>query len=250
MFQKVLIPKFSKQATTRLKNFLRNIHIYCYQKELINLLHGKIGLEIGGPSSIFCENGILPVYSIIKNLDGCNFAHKTVWQGEIKKRAGKNYNYYKNSPLGHQYICEITNLQPIESGKYDFVLCSHVLEHLANPLKAVEEIIRVLKDDGIAVVVLPDLRYTFDHNRQITPFTHLIEDYENKTGEDDLTHLDEILNLHDLSMDLPAGTPQRFLKRSLLNYENRCLHQHVFNFKTMKELAMFFELNILFSSGG
>jgi hypothetical protein len=56
----------------------------------------------------------------------------------------------------------------------------------------------------------------------------MLEDYECDTQEDDLTHLPEILQLHDLSMDPPAGTAEEFRQRSLNNFENRCLHHHVF----------------------
>ncbi len=44
-----------------------------------------------------------------------------------------------------------------------------------------------------------------------------------------MTHLREILSLHDLSKDPAAGDFQNFTKRSLDNTNNRCLHHHVFN---------------------
>ena len=49
------------------------------------------GLEIGGPSFAFSEKGFLPLYSVVGNLDGCNFSNQTVWEGEIK--SGLNYKY-------------------------------------------------------------------------------------------------------------------------------------------------------------
>ncbi|PYL73305.1 MAG: hypothetical protein DMF22_01865 [Verrucomicrobia bacterium] len=36
----------------------------------------------------------------------------------------------------------------IPSGKYDFLLASHCLEHMANPLCAFQEWLRVLKKKG------------------------------------------------------------------------------------------------------
>ena len=71
--------------------------------------------------------------------------------------------------------------------------------------------------------------YTFDHRRQPTPVSHMMEDYERDIGEKDETHLNEILDLHDLSRDPPAGPPGQFRARSLLNVENRCLHHHAFD---------------------
>ena len=47
--------------------------------------------------------------------------------------------------------------------------------------------------------------------------------------KNDLTHLQEILELHDLNMDPGAGSFEEFKERSMNNVENRCLHQHVFD---------------------
>jgi hypothetical protein len=57
----------------------------------------------------------------------------------------------------------------------------------------------------------------------------MIEDYENKIKEDDLTHLPEILELHDLSKDEGAGTKEQFRRRCLANDSNRAMHHHVFD---------------------
>jgi len=51
------------------------------------------------------------------------------------------------------------------------------------------------------LLILPDKRFTFDHKRAVTTFNDLIDDFVRDIDETDLTHLDEILSLHDLSMD-------------------------------------------------
>jgi hypothetical protein len=87
---------------------------------------------------------------------------------------------------------------------------------------------RVTRPNGGLILVLPDYRRTFDHRRTPIPIGHMLEDYARDTGEDDLTHLPEILELHDLELDRPAGSLEQFRERSLNNFSNRCLHQHVF----------------------
>lgn len=42
-----------------------------------------------------------------------------------------------------------------DEGTFDLVYCSHALEHALNPKKVCEELVRVLKDDGIIVVEVP-----------------------------------------------------------------------------------------------
>ena len=187
----------------------------------------KIGLEVGGPSSVFEKSGILPIYPIVKQLDNCNFSGTTTWEGSINE--GLNFNFDLNLPPGQQYVAEATDLSKIDSAKYDFILSSHMLEHTANPLRALSEWTRVLKEVGFLVIILPHKDGTFDRQRPVTTLEHIIEDFEGETQEDDLTHLPEILKFHDLQRDLEAETLASFQARSEKNFENRCLHQHVFD---------------------
>jgi SAM-dependent methyltransferase len=43
-----------------------------------------------------------------------------------------------------------------ESAAYDFVACSHVLEHVADDAAALNELLRILSDDGLLWLVVPD----------------------------------------------------------------------------------------------
>ena len=54
---------------------------------------------------------------------------------------------------GDIYFQDATDLNKIDDSKYDFVICSNVLEHIANPLKALNEFKRVLKNGFIAIIV-------------------------------------------------------------------------------------------------
>ena len=47
-----------------------------------------------------------------------------------------------------------------------------------------------------------------------------INDFENKVQENDLTHVEEVLELHDLSRDPQAGTKEAFKIRCQKNFEN------------------------------
>ncbi len=218
------------------------------RKRIDNLSHvttlfaNKSGIEIGGPSRIFGDKGFIPLYRIIKELDGCNFADRTIWEGNLEK--GKTYHYYSDKS-GIQYISDATDLSPVPDSKYAFLLSSNCLEHIANPLKAIAEWYRVLENGGVMLLVLPNKKYCFDHNRSVTPFSHLLLDYQNDVKEDDLTHLDEILKMHDLEMDKPAGNLEQFRERSLKNFENRALHQHVFDLHVLKEIFSYFKIDIL-----
>lgn len=191
------------------------------------LVSDRVGLEIGGPSPIFSRRGLLPVYPVATRVDNCNFRSHTVWEGTIQE--GRTFVFDPRREPGHQYLAEATDLAPIVAETYDFVLLSHTLEHIANPLRALEEFGRVLKRDGILVLVLPHKQATFDHRRPVTTMTHLIDDYTRATAEDDTTHLAEILALHDLGRDPGIDDKDAFARRCRENPDNRCMHHHVFD---------------------
>ena len=200
----------------------------------VSSLSGRRGLEIGGPSEMFDDSGPLPVYSSLGTLDNCLYSDRTLWTGDVK--VGQTFEFHPRRQKGTQFICEASDLGIIRDSSYDCVLASHCLEHVANPLRALEEWRRVLKDDGLLLLVLPHKDGTFDWRRPTTTLPHMIEDYEKNIGENDLTHVPEILALHDLTKDKPAGSPEEFRRRCLDNVSNRAIHHHVFD--TLSALKM------------
>ena len=192
-----------------------------------SFFRGKKGLEIGGPSKVFARRNIFPVYPIVGQLDNCNYSSETVWEVNIER--GQVYHFDLKKPPGRQFIAEATALGSVPPGIYDFVLSSHMLEHSANPILALREWIRILKDQGMLVMLLPHKDGTFDHRRPVTTMEHLVADFDAGMTENDLTHMPEILALHDLDLDPEAGDSVAFKARSLRNSENRCFHHHVFD---------------------
>lgn len=211
--------------------FFRLAHLLPMRAEsfhnLESSLRGKNGIEIGGPSQVFTAKGLFPVYPIAGHLDNCNFGGTTVWEGDINE--GQTFQFDRNKPAGRQFIVEATAMESIPSASYDFVLSSHALEHTANPILALSEWIRLLKDQGTLVLLLPHKDGTFDHRRPVTTMQHLIADFNAGMAEDDLTHMPEIMALHDLARDPEAGDLAAFKARSERNFENRCFHHHVFD---------------------
>ena len=45
--------------------------------------------------------------------------------------------------------------RPCADNQYDVILCNHVLEHIANDTKAMQELFRVLKPGGMAILQIP-----------------------------------------------------------------------------------------------
>lgn len=174
-------------------------------------------------------------------MDNVVFAEQTAWALNKNK---SDYHYYPGKS-GKIIISEATDMKIVPDKKYDFVLLCHSLEHIANPLKALTECKRVVKAGGYIIVIVPEKTECFDHKRPHTPFSVLLDKFHKQVGEDDLSSLPEILDLHDLTKDLPAGDFEQFQKRSLDNYKNRCLHHHVFSENLLKQIATFLHCSVV-----
>jgi SAM-dependent methyltransferase len=220
-----------------------------YRSNIENIItsffENKQGLEIGGPSPVYFGdnphygNTILNIYDRVSSLDGVNYANNTIWTGNIDVTKG---NMINEKSIGEQYILEAIDLSKMEK-TYDFVISSNVIEHSANPIKFIEQSLKVLKHLGIIVTIAPRKESNFDHLREIVKFEHLLEDYNNNIQEDDLTHYEEIIELHDRRKD--SWIQGSFEERSLKNYENRCLHHHVFDLNTLTNIYNFFNIEII-----
>jgi len=79
-------------------------------------------------------------------------------------RNQKNLDYTTtdlNSPLA-DVKADICNL-PFEDNSYDFILCNHVLEHIPDDTKAMQELYRIMKPGGMGIFQIPQ-----DLNRETT----------------------------------------------------------------------------------
>lgn len=206
-------------------------------------LKNKTGLEVGGPSAFFGLKSYFPVYVFAKEIDGVNFSTETIWEGKIKE--GKNYNY-RQKKNGYQYICEASELNNVKQDSYDFILSCHSLEHVANPIKAIKNWNKALKEKAKIILVLPDKNFTFDHKRPYTTFDHLMKDYNNDTSEYDTSHFNEIFQLHDISKDSNIKNADELRIRAKDNYSNRCIHHHVFNMELLVKLLSYCGFKVLY----
>lgn len=119
------------------------------------------------------------------------------------------------------HVADASDLFFAEDECMDFVCSSHVMEHLANPLKAIAEWKRVTRENGIIYIAVPDNRYTFDRKRDRTPLSHLIDDFNNNVDQTDETHIAEFKekwdpdptefpNREQLVQDIPYPRPMYF----------------------------------------
>jgi SAM-dependent methyltransferase len=130
----------------------------------------------------------------------------------------------------------LDGLAPIADESLDFVIASHLHEHVPNPLGLIKECYRVLRNNGVLYLAVPDKDYTFDRDRQITPLSHLIKDMENNTTAVDEEHLvDWVTNANKKTV--PADPVE---KRRMFDGElNRSIHVHVWKWGDVAEFLRY-----------
>jgi predicted SAM-dependent methyltransferase len=74
-------------------------------------------------------------------------------------------------------IDDAGTLATLADGSVDFVVANHVLEHLEDPIAALENFLRVLRPGGVLFLTLPDARHSFDARRERTTVEHLLRDH-------------------------------------------------------------------------
>ena len=122
-------------------------------------------------------------------------------------------------------------LSTFRDGQFSFVICNHVLEHVANPFRAVQELFRIVRPGGHVAVAIPDMRYTFDHDRPLTSFAHLWSDYETGVTENSDEHYIEFIR-HVVPHVL-AQSPERQALH-LQRCRQRREHAHVWTSATFR----------------
>ncbi len=83
-----------------------------------------------------------------------HFAPEQAFYKRFKKMENLDYvTTDLNSPLA-DVKADICNL-PFENNEFDIILCNHVLEHIPDDTKAMEELFRVLKVGGMGIFQIP-----------------------------------------------------------------------------------------------
>ncbi len=92
-------------------------------------------------------------------------------------------------------VDDAEELPSIGDDSQNFVIASHIIEHMENPLLALRHWLRVLKPGGILYLAVPNREHTFDHARPVTEFSHLLQDLRNGPESSRASHYQEWLRI-------------------------------------------------------
>ncbi len=153
------------------------------------------------------------------------------------------------------------NLEGLKNDSLDFIIANHVIEHLVNPMKSLQNWHTKLKHGGILYLAFPHALACPDKTRKITSVAHLVQDYATNIEEANDEHLlgfvhawnpgyfkdpDEIgrvlTYMWERGLNYLDARAQEMLihnadsVKELLSNRKMEAHQHSFNYQTMLDL--------------
>lgn len=155
---------------SELENYMLRPDFARYSKQLLDWvkLSTLTGLEIGP-----LDKPLLPKSEYdIKYLD--------VFPVEkLVERCRPNPNRNENQIVPLDYVLGDRSISEVVDQQFDYVVASHVIEHLPNLFGWLRDISNILSKNGKLFLVVPDRRFTFDMMRPQSSLGELIENDRN-----------------------------------------------------------------------
>jgi predicted SAM-dependent methyltransferase len=160
-----------------------------------------------------------------------------VWYVDRLSRAGLQLHYpeLKGDIVPPDLLAEATQL-PVPPASLDFLIASHVLEHLPFPLMALRSWYEALARGGVLLLKIPDMRYTFDVHRARTSLAHLLQEHDHPERFDNRAHYAEWVEKvggHDPSSPGFEATVEHLME------QNHSIHFHAWIDQDVRELVRF-----------
>jgi SAM-dependent methyltransferase len=120
-------------------------------------------------------------------------------------------------------------LNSIPDASVEFVICNHLLEHCQDPIGTVGNWLRVLKEEGVLFLSVPNKRYTFDCHRPVTDLDHFLQDWREGPTWSRMQHYEEWAIFVDR---VPDADVMR--RASALSQSDDSIHFHVWTLPTFR----------------
>lgn len=125
-------------------------------------------------------------------------------------------------------------LSTLPDGSEDFIIANHFLEHCEDPLRALLAHQRVVRPGGVMFLCVPDMRFTFDQERDLTGYDHILRDHREGPLWSRRAHVLEWVRYVE-HIDDPAAQERR---TDQLLAEAYSIHYHVWTFETLVAMLL------------
>ncbi|MCA1808365.1 MAG: methyltransferase domain-containing protein, partial [Lentisphaerae bacterium] len=161
------------------------------------------------------------------------------------RRQYPEFNNQKLKLTEPDIIDDGETLATIPDDSQDFLIANHFLEHCQNPMLALQNMLRVLRPQGVLYLAVPDMRASFDRNRPVTPLLHLERDYREGPEWSRRPAFEEYVRLVDKIID-PEKARRQVEDYLNINYS---IHYHAWTETEIMEILVYLrrKLNLEFT---
>jgi SAM-dependent methyltransferase len=97
-----------------------------------------------------------------------------------------------------------------DAAPFDFVMASHLIEHIPDPVTWLRDIGKLLRPGGILSLIVPDKRYTFDVHRRTTEVSEIVDAHMRRLRQPSFRQVYDFISLEMVGKFAPdaawAGT--------------------------------------------
>jgi SAM-dependent methyltransferase len=144
----------------------------------------------------------------------------------------REYPELGRQPVSPDVLADAGQL-PFADGSLNFVIASHILEHMPFPLASLRGWYRVLAAGGVLILKIPDMRYTFDVKRLRSTLKHLVEEHLHPEAFDKRAHFQDWVE--HVGGPTPESEALRHETSRLMGLDYS-IHYHVWTDEDIREL--------------
>ena len=135
---------------------------------------------------------------------------------------------------------------PFKDNTFDYVFTSHVMEHFFDPIKAIQEHLRVIKKGGVLVYIIPHVDVIYDKGRDITDWKEIAKRHSGELKINDYYFIDRKFDKFNKTKFNPNDTGMvaySVLKSKIDNQKGDYFINNVGNKINKKDLTIFTQDN-------
>jgi SAM-dependent methyltransferase len=119
-------------------------------------------------------------------------------------------------------------LSTLPDASEDFIIANHFLEHCEDPIHTLLAHQRVVRPGGVIFMCVPDKRFTFDKERDLTTYEHILRDFREGPA---WSRRDHVLDWVKYVEGIKEPREQEIRANERLA-EGYSIHYHVWTFET------------------
>lgn len=174
----------------------------------------------------------------------CSLDCKVDYADAFGDEEGCKIGYENKDFVPLDFTASLENMDAITKTNYDFIVCSHVIEHTPKIMQALKNVYEHLATGGVFVLAIPHKEYTFDEFRTITPLKHHIKDYEQYDRGNDMIHLVDYLENAHIKYQGHTADITSHCRAFLHDNKNFDIHYHIFTEDSFVEIIKWFNENV------